>query len=99
MAIRQRVLGLTLLILFMISLRHGHVAGEMELSSELTVSPVTAMYVLGDSSVDCGDNTPFYALSHRNLSLFPCNGSDTTLLPQLLGNLTISLSQFRTPFV
>ncbi|KAH7541890.1 GDSL esterase/lipase At1g71250 [Ziziphus jujuba] len=45
---------------------------------------VPAMYVLGDSSVDCGDNTLFYPLLHRNLSLYPCNGSDSSLLPHLL---------------
>ncbi|KAI3450096.1 hypothetical protein Pfo_006761 [Paulownia fortunei] len=85
MAIRKWGLGLSFLIFLMITIRHGHVAAmEMGISSDLMTSPVNAMYVLGDSSVDCGDNTPFYVLSHRNLSLFPCNGSDTTLLPQLL---------------
>ncbi|XP_055834227.1 GDSL esterase/lipase 7-like [Solanum dulcamara] len=47
-------------------------------------SSVTSMYILGDSSVDCGDNTPFYPILHQNLSLNPCNGSDQTLLPQIL---------------
>ncbi|KAM3303310.1 GDSL esterase/lipase 7-like [Capsicum chacoense] len=47
-------------------------------------SSVTSMYILGDSSVDCGDNTPFYPVLHQNLSLHPCNGSDHTLVPQLL---------------
>jgi len=46
---------------------------------------VSAMYVLGDSSVDCGDNTLFYPLLHARLSLYSCNGSDATLLPQLIG--------------
>lgn len=53
--------------------------------------PGPAMFVLGDSSVDCGDNNPLNGLFHRNLSRFPCNGSDTTLLPQLLGSLSPSL--------
>ncbi|KAJ4834861.1 hypothetical protein Tsubulata_012967 [Turnera subulata] len=44
-----------------------------------------ALFVMGDSSVDCGENTPFYTFFHRNLSLIPCfNGSDSTLLPHLL---------------
>ena len=47
----------------------------------------SALYVLGDSSVDCGDNTLFYPLLHGRFSLYPCNGSDATLLPQLLGTL------------
>ncbi|MCD9644059.1 hypothetical protein HAX54_032031 [Datura stramonium] len=47
-------------------------------------SSVTSMYILGDSSVDCGDNTPLYPIFHQNFSLYPCNGSDQTLLPQLL---------------
>lgn len=46
---------------------------------------VSALYVLGDSSVDCGNNTLFYSHLHRNLSLIPCNGSDGNLLPHLLG--------------
>lgn len=52
--------------------------------TSLWPSSVTSMYILGDSSVDCGDNTPFYPILHQNLSLYPCNGSDQTLLPQLL---------------
>lgn len=54
-------------------------------------SHVSALYLLGDSSVDCGDNTLFYPLLHGRLSLYPCNGSDRTLLPQLIGTL-LSLS-------
>ncbi|KAF4393908.1 hypothetical protein G4B88_025877 [Cannabis sativa] len=45
---------------------------------------VSALYVLGDSSVDCGTNTLFYSRLHRNLSLIPCNGADGNLLPHLL---------------
>ncbi|GKV28753.1 hypothetical protein SLEP1_g37765 [Rubroshorea leprosula] len=48
-------------------------------------SKASAMFVLGDSSVDCGENTLFYPFLHENLSLLPCNGSDSTLLPSLLG--------------
>ncbi|EOY33147.1 hypothetical protein QUC31_019092 [Theobroma cacao] len=47
-------------------------------------SNVSAMYVLGDSSVDCGINALFYPFFHQNLSLFPCNGSNSILLPYLL---------------
>ncbi|GLT48404.1 hypothetical protein SLA2020_220340 [Shorea laevis] len=47
-------------------------------------SKASAMFVLGDSSVDCGENTLFYPFLHENLSLLPCNGSDSTLLPSLL---------------
>ncbi|KAL3625724.1 hypothetical protein CASFOL_030253 [Castilleja foliolosa] len=73
------------IFLVIVFARHVHVdAVEMRLLDDLTMPPAGAMYVLGDSSVDCGDNTPFYILLHRNLSLFPCNGSDATLLPQLL---------------
>ncbi|XVF69353.1 hypothetical protein PTKIN_Ptkin11bG0074600 [Pterospermum kingtungense] len=45
---------------------------------------VSAMYMLGDSSVDCGANTLFYPFFHQHLSLFPCNGSNSDLLPYLL---------------
>ncbi|CAI9785809.1 unnamed protein product [Fraxinus pennsylvanica] len=56
---------------------HGHIdALEKGFSSE---SSVKAMYVMGDSSVDCGGNTPFYNLIHDKLSLYPCNGSDSSL--------------------
>ncbi|POO01427.1 SGNH hydrolase-type esterase domain containing protein [Trema orientale] len=47
---------------------------------------VSAFYVLGDSSVDCGNNTLFYSQLHRNLSLIPCNGSNGNLLPHLLAD-------------
>lgn len=63
-------------------------AVKMGLSGVAT-PPGPAMFVLGDSSVDCGYNDPFNGLLHRNLSRFPCNGSDTTLLPQLLGTLSL----------
>ncbi|XWS28452.1 hypothetical protein CRYUN_Cryun25bG0070300 [Craigia yunnanensis] len=45
---------------------------------------VSAMYMLGDSSVDCGVNSLFYPIVHQDLSLFPCNGSNSILLPYLL---------------
>ncbi|XP_028801365.1 GDSL esterase/lipase At1g71250-like [Neltuma alba] len=48
-------------------------------------SNISALYVLGDSSVDCGNNTLFYPLLHSRFSLYPCDGSDASLLPQLLG--------------
>ncbi|KAL3828654.1 hypothetical protein ACJIZ3_017456 [Penstemon smallii] len=86
MAIEKWVIALSVLIFS--TIQSNNSAMEMDLSSYSTTSSssssVTAMYVLGDSSVDCGDNTPFYTILHRNLSLFPCNGSDITLLPQLL---------------
>ncbi|CAK8538549.1 unnamed protein product [Lathyrus sativus] len=59
-------------------------------------SLVSALFVLGDSSVDCGDNTLFYPLLHGRLSLHPCNGSDATLLPQLIAE-KIGLTSIR-PF-
>ncbi|KAI4304782.1 hypothetical protein MLD38_040252 [Melastoma candidum] len=45
---------------------------------------VSAFYVLGDSSVDCGENTLFYPFLHKNLSLHPCSGSDSSLIPHFL---------------
>ncbi|OMO77176.1 Lipase, GDSL [Corchorus olitorius] len=45
---------------------------------------VSAMYVLGDSSVDCGLNSMFYPFVHRSHSLLPCNGSNSILPPYLL---------------
>ena len=53
---------------------------------------VMALYVLGDSSVDCGDNTLLYPLTHHNFSLYPCDSSDSSLLPYLLGTTFSDLS-------
>ncbi|XP_010034249.3 GDSL esterase/lipase At1g71250-like [Eucalyptus grandis] len=48
-------------------------------------SYVSAFYVLGDSSVDCGGNTLFYPFLHGDLSLHPCSGgADKTLVPHFL---------------
>jgi hypothetical protein len=64
---------------------------ETETPLEEKVSNATALYILGDSSVDCRDNSLFYAFLHHNLFLYPCNGSDSNLLPHLLGT-TFSFS-------
>ncbi|BFG35038.1 hypothetical protein CerSpe_213120 [Prunus speciosa] len=58
---------------------HGKLPPEV--SNDLNAP---AFYILGDSSVDCGDNTLFYPLIHSYLSLYSCNGSDSTLIPHLL---------------
>ena len=62
---------------------------------------VMAMYVLGDSSVDCGDNTLLYPLTHHNFSLYPCDSSDSSLLPYLLGTTfsDLSLAYFIASFL
>lgn len=53
-------------------------------------SYVSAFYVLGDSSVDCGDNSLFYPFLHGDLSLHPCNDeSDKSLVPHFLGTASI----------
>lgn len=62
-------------------------------------SYVTAFNVLGDSSVDCGENTLFYPILHHNLSLLPCNGSDSTLLPHHLGTSLALLALFLGSFL
>ncbi|XP_021720630.1 GDSL esterase/lipase At1g71250-like [Chenopodium quinoa] len=44
-----------------------------------------AIFVMGDSTVDCGVNALFYPLLRRNLSLFPCSKShQSTLIPHFL---------------
>ncbi|KAA8544427.1 hypothetical protein F0562_022439 [Nyssa sinensis] len=60
------------------------VYGDVAMKPSSGSSSITSMYVLGDSSVDCGDNTLFYPFLRHNLSLYPCDGSDTSLLPHLL---------------
>lgn len=73
---------------------------SMTASTSVAGNNVTSFNVLGDSSVDCGENTLFYPILHHNLSLIPCyNGSDSTLLPHLLGNFCFSLSLVFTPFL
>lgn len=89
MAIVKMAFALCFLMFLVIS---DVTAMEMGIRSDLLASSVTAMYVLGDSSVDCGGDSPFHAFLHQNFSLLPCNGSDTSLLPQLLGTLSLSLS-------
>ena len=56
-------------------------------ANERNGSLLSSLFILGDSSVDCGDNTLLYPLLHGRLSLYPCNGSDSSLLPQLIGTL------------
>uniref|UniRef100_A0A803LXH4 GDSL esterase/lipase n=1 Tax=Chenopodium quinoa TaxID=63459 RepID=A0A803LXH4_CHEQI len=44
-----------------------------------------AIFVMGDSTVDCGVNALFYPLLRRNLSLFPCSKThQSTLIPHFL---------------
>lgn len=80
-----------MLMCMLISIVHGQHYTEKNVSNVngngRNGSLVSALFVLGDSSVDCGDNTLFYPLLHGRLSLHPCNGSDATLLPQLIGTL------------
>ncbi|KAI3862789.1 hypothetical protein MKW98_008629 [Papaver atlanticum] len=49
-------------------------------------SKVSSFFIMGDSSVSCGDggHNPFYSLLRPNTSLFPCNGPQTRLLPDFL---------------
>ncbi|KAH6810790.1 hypothetical protein C2S51_024552 [Perilla frutescens var. frutescens] len=79
----EMAIGKWFLIFLMFTLRY---------SLSVVTPPDAAMFVLGDSSVDCGENNPLNGFLHQNLSRFPCNGSDTTLLPQLLGTLSLSSS-------
>ncbi|KAJ0765348.1 putative triacylglycerol lipase [Helianthus annuus] len=53
--------------------------------SNITVSNIKAMYVMGDSTVDCGENTLLFPYLLRNLSLHPCEGPpNSSILPHLL---------------
>ncbi|XP_058108937.1 GDSL esterase/lipase At1g71250-like [Magnolia sinica] len=47
-------------------------------------SPVSAFFILGDSSVNCGDNFFFYPYLPRNSSSYLCNTSDRRLIPDFL---------------
>nr|CAD1829521.1 unnamed protein product [Ananas comosus var. bracteatus] len=49
-----------------------------------TPSPATALFVLGDSSVNCGDNTFFYPILPVNFSSPFCDRSRHRLLPDLI---------------
>lgn len=55
-------------------------------------SPATALFVLGDSSVNCGDNTFFYPVLPVNFSSPFCDRSRHRLLPDLIGILSLSRS-------
>lgn len=80
---------LLVVLMGVIAVANGKLLSDSDSDSDTPLagnaSNATALYVLGDSSVDCGDNTLFYPLLHHNLSLYPCNGSHTSLLPHLLG--------------
>ncbi|KAG2674284.1 hypothetical protein I3760_13G126500 [Carya illinoinensis] len=77
---------LLVVLMGVIAVANGKLLSDSDSDTPLAgnASNATALYVLGDSSVDCGDNTLFYPLLHHNLSLYPCNGSHTSLLPHLL---------------
>ncbi|KAF8395556.1 hypothetical protein HHK36_019504 [Tetracentron sinense] len=60
------------------------VAFGVAFGKSLITPSVSALFILGDSSVDCGDNTFFYPFIRQNLSFYPCDGSQTRLLPNLL---------------
>lgn len=48
--------------------------------------PVSALFALGDSSVNCGDNSFLYPFLSSNSSSFLCNSTARRLLiPDLLG--------------
>ncbi|GER54782.1 GDSL esterase/lipase [Striga asiatica] len=81
---RNRVVISTSFAILVVAITVAGADQIQPLDESMASLPWGAMFVLGDSSVDCGDNTPFYLLLHRNQSLFPCNGSDDTLIPQLL---------------
>lgn len=71
---------------------HGKLPEVSAVQNDTPNAP-PAFYILGDSSVDCGDNTLFYPLVHSFLSLYSCNGSsDASLIPHLLGNSYYSRS-------
>ncbi|KAJ8446179.1 hypothetical protein Cgig2_015950 [Carnegiea gigantea] len=54
-------------------------------SSSSSSGKAAAIFMIGDSTVDCGENTLFYPLLRHNLSLLPCsNASDSTLVPHFL---------------
>ncbi|KAK9280593.1 hypothetical protein L1049_014287 [Liquidambar formosana] len=80
---RRGMMQVLVVVALSVSMVAMNVAYGLSPSAKST-SSVSALYVLGDSSVDCGDNTLLYPLIRHNLSLHPCNGSDTTLLPHLL---------------
>ncbi|KAK4780469.1 hypothetical protein SAY87_016575 [Trapa incisa] len=85
----KAVRGLKLAIIVVsLSMVTDGVSGEhgvlLPSSTEKKGWSVSAFYVLGDSSVDCGDNTLFYPFLHHNLSLIPCEGSDRSLVPHFL---------------
>lgn len=76
------------LLMSIFSIVHGQYPDTLNSTANvINGSHASALYVLGDSTVDCGDNTLFYPLLHGRLSLYPCNASDATLLPQLLGTI------------
>lgn len=52
---------------------------------------ISALFVLGDSSVKCGDNTFLYPILRGISSSYLWNAVDRSLIPDLLGKLFFSL--------
>ncbi|KAL5703929.1 hypothetical protein ACHQM5_022421 [Ranunculus cassubicifolius] len=48
-------------------------------------SSVSTLFILGDSSVNCGSNDLLYSSLHDRSSSHPCVGLETRLLPDLIG--------------
>lgn len=58
-----------------------------------------AIFVIGDSAVDCAENALFYPILRHNLSLIPCsNGSNSTLIHHFLGIFSYLSSAFTNYF-
>ncbi|KAM1206203.1 hypothetical protein FF1_006875 [Malus domestica] len=75
---------LALSVMGFVVIAHGKLP-EVSTGQNDSPNAPPAFYILGDSSVDCGDNTLFYPLVHSSLSLYSCNGSsDASLIPHLL---------------
>ncbi|PIA53343.1 hypothetical protein AQUCO_00900131v1 [Aquilegia coerulea] len=72
-------LNLLLLSFFFITL--ARCGGETQNNSS-----VSALFILGDSSVNCGNNGLFSNFLHDRSSIYPCVGFETRLLPDLLGD-------------
>lgn len=76
-------LTITLLLLFRFPAVHGN------------PYPVSALFALGDSSVNCGDNSFLYPFLSSNSSSFRCNSTARRLLiPDLLGRYRRSAFDF-----
>ncbi|XP_042484949.1 GDSL esterase/lipase At5g08460-like [Macadamia integrifolia] len=82
---KSKWVAVLLLLLALFFVASGVVLGQFPVApTPQEPLSLSAMFIMGDSSVSCGHVSFFPSLFSQDSFLFPCNGSQPTLIPQLL---------------